>query len=427
MKHLKKSKIDPRYVIEKFEEGELLARAHYSNVEVTNKKKIDINVSAFLGEMEGIVDTSKDDKRHGNRSASTSLLIPNLNLGLFHDVAFLHDIDQCTVRAYMFKDSVTVSKAADPEYHNINLDKKKFEPIISKKEFIEKYKKYYNEEQNRTEYNEIVANIFPNSLLGITISDKAFNLNASKLSALAAQFKIKNEYGIELPLFLYQKGKMVEFKPTKEEILSILNTVFQNKRAKLEVSEAALKGEYLKLLSQLGYETPTPGLVNLLDSSNLDKLVLWKKDIDLEEIDFFKKTCNQFINALRTEAKRFSELKDDKAVNRINKSIKEMESLLNSSIKSNNDMRHNYKLFSQKIVDLSKEPIFKPGKFKQLINSIYKAVMQKLGYINPKPLFSTRIDKVTHSFSNSLKPRHHKKEVSVKSDLAKNVKNSKQR
>lgn len=159
-KYFKKSVIDPKYVLEKFQEGDLLARAHYSNIEIINKKKIDINVDAFTGEIGGIVDTSKDDKRLGNRCASTSLLVPDLDLRLFHDIAFLHDIDQCTVRAFMFKDSGTVSKVADPEYHNVNLDKTKFEPIISKKEFVEKYKKYYYDGRNDAEYNEVIANIF---------------------------------------------------------------------------------------------------------------------------------------------------------------------------------------------------------------------------------------------------------------------------
>jgi len=252
---------------------------------------------------------------------------------------------------------------------------------------------------------------FPDSILGITISTKAANLNESKLRALAAQYKIKSEYGIELPMFLYDKGKMVEFKPTKSETLEILNFIFQNKKTRLTVNETELKAQYLKLLSLLGFEPSNPGLVNPLDSSSLSKLTLWKKDIDLEEIDFFKKTCGEFVTALKEEEKRFLELKDDKSVKKIKEIVNEVTYLSNSDIKSNNDLRKNYKLFSQKIINLANEKIFKPSKFTQLINSIYKTIMQKLGYPTPQPLFSTKVESISYSYLNSVKRIYKKKET----------------
>lgn len=369
MPKFKSKSISSKLVQEKFEAGELLARAHYSEIRTKKSKDgLDINLKSFLDEMGGIAQSSKDDRQLGNRSASATLLVPGLDLGLFHDIAFLHDVDQCTVRAYMYRDSATTTKVRGGQFFNIKEDKANFVPIISRIEFIQKYKEHFQKMGNdSTDYNEVLANIFPESLLGMALSTKnRLNVEESMFRLLAAKIKIKSEYQVDLPIFLYQNGKLIEFTPSTQEILNIVNTVFNQNGRKLKGLDAkALKEVYVDLLSQVGYELSNPDL-NL---TNIQKSHLWKKEIDTDAFEEFYTLSETAINALLTEQNHLMDKKKYTISKIIEDTIEEIRLLKKEPITSNAALRTSLSKLKEIIEEVAiKKELFPTNVFKKIWN-----------------------------------------------------------
>jgi len=121
---------------EMFREGNLIARALYisSNISNTNDKLgYDLTTFneelSFLESMKPNEGIHKNVARDGTRNRSATLLAPNVEMNLFHDIGFLYDADKSTVRGYMFHDAVTTSGGAHDEFYNINADKSKEEQL----------------------------------------------------------------------------------------------------------------------------------------------------------------------------------------------------------------------------------------------------------------------------------------------------------
>ena len=162
---------------EMFREGNLIARALYSgsNIDNTNNH-IGYNLEEFNQELSFLHSTKPNEgihnnvTRNGSRNRSATLLTPNVRMDLFHDIGFLYDADKSTIRGYMFHDSVTTSGGLHDEFYNINTDKSKFEPVLSKKEFLDKYQSYRENTDNtsneHTQYNEVLGNFFSESITG---------------------------------------------------------------------------------------------------------------------------------------------------------------------------------------------------------------------------------------------------------------------
>jgi hypothetical protein len=204
--------------------------------------------------MEHLFEKRRDDvhgnvERDGQRSRSATLLVPGLEMEMFTEVGLLYDADKSTVRSYMFEDSVTRFQNAESiqggdqkqnplregayqqfstadrrtpdnpkEFYNVNEDRKKFQPILSRKDFIAKYKKFRADledpssdlSKHRTKigkskpenYNEVICNFYPEGLVGI--------------------------YGINLPInVLDEKGRVSEWQPSPTEIEEIRNFIQQ--------------------------------------------------------------------------------------------------------------------------------------------------------------------------------------------------------
>jgi hypothetical protein len=231
-----KEKLSKTELEEMFQEGRFVARAFQVDTLSKGKPK--------YGQVEDelkYLNVKKDNEgehqnveRHGQRGRSGTLLVPGVDMTLFDSVGFLYDADQSTIKAYMFRDSQTMSQINHSNYYNVNIDKKKFEPIISRTEFMDKYREYreklanpelrdgaknYELEQSFEAYNEVLGNFFPESLVSLVGKDSSLETKG-KLLFLK---NLLSERGQDLPMVLMDKGQIKVWNPSLHEIAEILN------------------------------------------------------------------------------------------------------------------------------------------------------------------------------------------------------------
>ena len=252
---------------EMFQEGRFIARALQVDPLFKGKAKLDqatdeINYLHAKKSQEG---EHQNVERHGQRGRSGTLLVPGVDMTLFDKVGFLYDADKSTIKAYMFRDSQTTSQILHKEYYNVNIDKKKFEPIISRAEFMEKYRDYvgkldnpqlrdnlkdYDLENNFERYNEVLGNFFPESLMGVVGKDSSLETKCNLLL-------LKNELSKadrDLPMVLMNQGEIRVWKPELSEIADILNNSKNKIMNDLEKFKQGTPDELLKeFASNLGF------------------------------------------------------------------------------------------------------------------------------------------------------------------------------
>ena len=217
-----------------FKEGNLIARALYvGGLKQTPEGKVGYDLSEFNKEMQFLYTERKKDgihnniERSGQRNRSATLLVPEVPMDLFSGIGLLYDADKSTIRGYMYHDSATMSgmKHQPEKFFNINEDKAKFEPIISKREFLAKYKDYREQTDNtpqaNTEYNEVLANFFPESITGLVAKDSS---DENKLKLLEAKQLFSEKHGLDLPMVIMDDGKVNTWTPGIEEVSQLLSS-----------------------------------------------------------------------------------------------------------------------------------------------------------------------------------------------------------
>lgn len=236
---------------EMFQDGQLIARALYT--ESDRKQKALFNLNFFEEELSHLHSSKKDGthknvERAGQRNRSATLLVPDVRMDLFHDVGFLYDADKSTVRGYMFHDGTTLSPSPDfdKEFFNLNIDKSKLEPILSREAFIKKYKEYRERtdgtSQEHTSYNEVLGNFYPESLAGL-VSQRDTPQN--KLKLLSLKNMVYEKHGIDLPMTFLNNGKMVSWQPSLKEVEELISFAKSNFLDQSSVKDVA---------SDLGYQ-----------------------------------------------------------------------------------------------------------------------------------------------------------------------------
>lgn len=162
-------------------------------------------------------------ERSGNRARPATLLVPGVNMELITNVGLAFDSDESTLRAYMFHDSQTITSMNHDDFYNCNSDKHKFEPIISRQDFIRKYRDYL---QNHSEqaaelgnYNEVIGNFYPHGLKAIVGKDQSFE-TCLQLLIVRHQAAVN---GYDLPMLIMDQAKILLWQAPKVDIVSILN------------------------------------------------------------------------------------------------------------------------------------------------------------------------------------------------------------
>ncbi|HAU1531854.1 TPA: hypothetical protein F8S29_00535 [Legionella pneumophila] len=263
-----KEKLSKAEIEEMFQEGRLVARALQVNPLYKGKPKFDQleDELKYLNVKKHEEGEHKNVERHGQRGRSATLLVPGVDMTLFDSVGVLYDADKSTIKAYMFRDSQTMSQALYDEYHNINIDKKKFEPIISRKEFMEKYRDYiekinnpelrdnsknYEIEQEFERYNEVLGNFFPESLMGIVGKDSSID---TKRNLLLAKNLLSSKHDQDVPMVLMDKGAIKVWNPDLKEIADIINASKDKIKSDAEKFNAGTPDELLKeFANNLGF------------------------------------------------------------------------------------------------------------------------------------------------------------------------------
>lgn len=309
----------PEYksVEELFQEGSLIARALLfkkvpGNIETTfftdllNKK--DANIGNFIGFSEYDTElkfltqqkdgegTYKNVERHGQRSRSSTLLVSGLEIPLFNPIGVLYDANKSTIRAYMLTDSHTSFQYDHDGFYTVTKDKAKFEPIISRNLFIEKYREFRKWRDSLTEdeaiqkhvlwkHNEVIGNFFPNSLVGIVADAKT---DGKKLKLLALHQYLKTQKNLDLPMIIMDKGKIELWIPNLQEIDLLANGIPELLNSNsclptLKKQPMQIQNNiYQAFLKALGYQL-SKSLRNKLDK---DKNFTWKiSKGDLVKID----------------------------------------------------------------------------------------------------------------------------------------------
>lgn len=234
----KKMKLSNEKLEEMFQDGRLIARILFVDPFSNVPAKAAEDEYAYLYTERASDGIHQNVSRHGQRNRSASLIVPDVDMSLFGPVGFLYDADQSTIKAYMFRDAQTVSQTNDKNYYNINIDKHKFEPILSRKDFMVKYREYIQKVNNpslRVEddhknwkleealidepYNEVLGNFFPQSLVGLVGRDAS---RESKLGLLVLKNTL-SQRGEDLPMILLEQGQVMAWTPNLAEIANLIN------------------------------------------------------------------------------------------------------------------------------------------------------------------------------------------------------------
>ena len=286
---MSKNKVTNKEIQEMFQEGNLIARALYTDNIRVREGKVGYSFEEFNNEVKFLNSKKQDGfyqnvERDGQRNRSATLLVPNVNMDLFSDIGLLYDGDKSTIRAYMYHDSVTVSGTEHDKFYNVNIDKQKFEPIISKKEFLEKYKNYRastdNTEQEHVKYNEVLANFFPESITGLVARDDS---PTNKLRLLAAKNFLIDKYNLDLPMVIMDKGKIQTWAPDLKEVCELLNAnKYQIEKLALKSPETTKEHLLDDFIKNLGFATTVKDFNKPLLPENL--IILNKNELTSKEI-----------------------------------------------------------------------------------------------------------------------------------------------
>lgn len=206
-------------------------------------------------ESEGI---HQNVERSGQRSRSSTLLVPGVSMPLIEPIAFLYDSNQSTIRGYMFEDSGTTFQNEHEGLYNVHVNKdvEKFVPILSRDEFITKYKEYLINKYgglNAVIHNEVIGNFFPQSLIGLIALQQ---LAEDKYKLLALKYHLKKKYNIDLPMVFMKDGEIQVWSYNQREIAQLVHDIpnfLGMKYPELKNMGPVRTQIYLKFLNTLGY------------------------------------------------------------------------------------------------------------------------------------------------------------------------------
>jgi hypothetical protein len=204
-----------RSITELFQEGSLVARMLYTRNQVIKNSThpFSLNVDSVSEELSYLTQEKHGEgihqnvERHGQRNRSATLLVPGVEMSLFSDVGLLYDADKSTIRAYMYKDSGTVSQLNHDKFYNNAIDRHKFEPFLSRGDFIKSYKKWVDNQKFDHGYNEVMGNFYKDGLVGIIANAPDIQ---SKMAILIIKEKMKREQGIDLPMVYLDNGAGID-------------------------------------------------------------------------------------------------------------------------------------------------------------------------------------------------------------------------
>ncbi len=287
-----KKNIGGKQIQELFQEGNLVARSLYVGNTTVNNSEVKSDFQEFENELKFLGNNRKDGnyknvEREGQRNRSATLLVPGVDMTLFADIGLLYDADKSTIKAYMYHDSVTTSQVNHEKFYNVNEDKAKFEPILSKKDFLNKYKDYRaatdNTNKEHVKYNEVLGNFFPESMCGLVAKD---NSPDNKLKLLEAKQLLSEKHGVDLPMIIMDRGKVNVWQPDLNELSGLLN-YSKTKIEKIATKDIGESKESLlqSFIKNLGFSAAIEDFSKQISSQNISPLN--KNDTTAKElVDF---------------------------------------------------------------------------------------------------------------------------------------------
>jgi hypothetical protein len=332
---------------EMLQEGNLIARSLYvGRLQQTPEGTVTHDFAEFDKEMQFLHSERRQDgihsnvERSGQRNRSASLIVPEVPMDLFVEVGLLYNADQSTVRGYMYHDSATTSGTNHhPEkFFNISEDKAKFQPIRSKKEFLDKYKQYRAETdrtaREHTKYNEILANFFPESIAGLVAQTPSIE---NKILLLEAKQLLSEKYGLDLPMVIMEQGRVNTWTPNLTEVSELLNASKESIE-RLSVNSNRSKEELLqKFCSNLGFgvevkdfaQTIRPQDITVLNKNELTSKELIKFMYKVTDIPEGGKFSYGITGRLQAVVNKRLESEGLKKINNLEEAIISKEDIAN--------------------------------------------------------------------------------------------------
>lgn len=283
------AKVTPSQLNEMFREGRLIARAieiyTFEENPASNAKWE--NDQLFSKKLDGI---HANVERHGLRGRSATLLVEGINMSLYHNVGFLYDADKTSIKSYMFYDSGTVSSNLNTNcFFNVNIDKKKFEPILSRQDFLKKYRAFMEKVDNfdlrddRNDYtkaedyryNEVLCNFFPESLIGLIGRDTD---PVTLLNLLILRHHKRIEDNQDLPMAIMNNGRSCIWQPTVNDIITLLNVSKEN------IKELASNDTLITLAKNIGFTL----IINNFDDIITPLNLIINNDFDFKASELMK-------------------------------------------------------------------------------------------------------------------------------------------
>lgn len=179
----------------------------------------------------------------GNRHRSASILVPGVKMKLFDPgSALLYDANKITINMYIKQGEFTASTGLGAEkynrenFHNIIAYNSERLDTLYKEKFISEFQKVWknqilkNPDFSNMEDNEVMANLFPEALLGISIQKGPHQ----KINALADKYYVSEKYGYDLPIVIVADGKLEVWNPKLNEIKELISL---NKEEQSNIAE----------------------------------------------------------------------------------------------------------------------------------------------------------------------------------------------
>lgn len=257
-----------------FAEGALIARAIPVKIERRanpfNFSEYDAEFS-FLGQKRTAEGNNKNVERSGQRSRSATLLVPGVEMPLISSVGILYNADKSTVRSYMYADSGTGFQYDHSGFYNPGNEKKKFAQVLSRSEFISKYRDFRSKIDNLSQndrnkmiesgknvpdpYNEVIGNFFPESVAGLVVDAPTAE---NKIKLLALRQHLESQGITDIPMVIMESGKVKVWTPSLKEIAE-LSKSFPSVMKKLnpkfeEMDPVEQKKAYVGLTKAMGFE-----------------------------------------------------------------------------------------------------------------------------------------------------------------------------
>ncbi len=395
---------------EMFHEGNFIARALYSSgmQEVDGQFAYDMqefhNEDDFLvtKKVEGV---HENVERDGQRNRSATMLVPGVNMDLFMDIGLVYDGDQSTIRGYMYHDSVTVSGTQHGEFYNIKDDKSKLEPIISKRDFMDKYRDYREStdgtDKEHTQYNEVLANFFPESVAGLVGKD---NSNETKLKLLAAKHIMQKEYGYDLPMTIMEKGEVKIFEPTLEEVAELLNSKFAEVEKVIEKNPEKTREEVISsFANNIGFDLDISDYSQGISASNLS--LKGQNEVTVDELTSYLSEVTGMQKGSRFAYGIEGRLTEVINIRRKEDGLPEITDIKNHIVQTQ-DVENLVSLLDKELKSKGSEhTLLKDGELKQISQEVVKNISQKRsGEMKEVDIVKSKLQNyVTGSKTNMLK------------------------